>query len=464
MPPRTQKRGVSLELKTAVMVAAVMVFFGLAYWIWSNHDSLLQLAVGVCAVFALVIVVFDIWVYRPLNGLIRRSRQGIGGKYASTDPHYRDEIEELGSLVDTLISVYTSAEDKETAAEIVRDDLMRLRVFNRQLVEVGQFAQSINAALPYRETAERVLIGAKQFLHADFVALLLLDPDSRAYRIEGSLGVRSRDTDAECCRYTSDCPVRGAIGARELLRTQDHACTLFPQTMRSQVTVPFPVENVGDMALLAATTNGANFDRVGDNVLETLRGHIESALANARKYDAIRRQVVTDHLTHLYNRRYFMNRATEELSRSLENQVPVSVVMVDIDHFKEFNDSFGHATGDRVLQAVATALQEALRTTDICARHGGEEFVMLLPATPGENATFVADRVRRKLAGIRYTGLGLPATANITISAGVATCPRDATSVDSLLELADQAMYRAKAEGRNRVCQYAIEAEEVVSR
>ncbi len=171
--------------------------------------------------------------------------------------------------------------------------------------------------------------------------------------------------------------------------------------------------------------------------------------------------MVTDHLTRLYNRRYFVNRVAEELTRSLREQSPMSVVMVDIDHFKRFNDTYGHATGDRVLQAVAATLQDAVRTSDVCARHGGEEFVLLLPATPGENAVFMAERVRRTLGGTRYTGLGLPPDASITISCGVATCPRDATQVDELLELADQALYRAKAQGRDCVCQYepAVPAE-----
>ena len=161
--------------------------------------------------------------------------------------------------------------------------------------------------------------------------------------------------------------------------------------------------------------------------------------------------MVTDHLTGLYNRRYFMNRAGEEIERSLRHQAPLSVLMIDIDHFKDFNDTYGHATGDRVLQTVARAMKDALRKPDICSRHGGEEFAVLLPNTPGDNAYFVAERVRRTLGGTRYTGLGLPPEVNITISVGVATCPRDATVLDELMELSDKALYRAKAEGRDMV-------------
>ena len=132
--------------------------------------------------------------------------------------------------------------------------------------------------------------------------------------------------------------------------------------------------------------------------------------------------------------------------------------MIDIDHFKNFNDRYGHATGDRVLQTVAGVLKKAFRTVDLCARLGGEEFAVLLPDTPALQGRQVAERVRQTLAGYRYTGLGLPPEDNVTISVGVATCPRDATTLEDLLELADKALYAAKSQGRDRVCQHAADA------
>ena len=185
---------------------------------------------------------------------------------------------------------------------------------------------------------------------------------------------------------------------------------------------------------------------------------MQSALTNAHKYDAIRRQVVTDHLTRLYNRRYFMNRAGEEIERSLRHQAPLSVLMVDIDHFKAFNDTYGHATGDRVLQTVARAMQDALRTQRhlraarrrgvrrAAAQHAGRERLLRGRARAAHPAAARATPVsacRRK--------------SNITISVGVATCPRDATDLDDLMELADKALYRAKAAGRDQVVLHGAE-------
>ncbi len=441
----------SLELKTTALIAVVLAGFFLIANRWLDLGSAWQLAVALLTVFALVTIAVDLWIYRPLHSLIRRSRKRLGGNYERSDPYYRDEVHELGYLVGTLIAVFTAAEDKEWVSQSIKDDLMRVQSLNRQLMDVGELGKEMNAALPYRETVERVLSRSKAFLHADFAALLLLDAEARAFSLEGAQGVLSPTLSAECCAFTPDCPVRQAISSGRLVRMADHACALFPRTMRDQVVIPVKVENVGDMAVLATSTTGDYVALLTDDILGALQNHVQSALSNAHKYDAIRRQVVTDHLTRLYNRRYFMNRAAEEIERSLRHQAPLSVLMIDIDHFKDFNDTYGHATGDRVLQTAARAMQDALRTSDICARHGGEEFAVLLPSTPGENALHVAERVRHTLGGTRYTGLGLPPEVNITISVGVATCPRDATELDALMELADQALYRAKAAGRDQV-------------
>ncbi len=444
-------RGVSLELKTVAVVAVVFGAFFLAATLWFHAGPVWLLAAVTLAAFIAVALVLDVWVYRPLMGLIRRSRARLGGAYERSDPYYRDEIKELGYLVGTLIAVFKADEDKEWVSQSIKADLERVQKLNRQLMDVGELGKEMNAALPYAETVDRVLSRSRQFLHADFAALLQLDADARSFSLEGSQGVALPQISADCCAFTPDCPVRQAIAGDQLVRSTGHTCTLFPQTMQGQVVIPVRVENMGDMAVLCTSTSSDYVALLSDDILEALRNHVQSALTNAHKYDAIRRQVVTDHLTRLYNRRFFMNRAGEEIERSLRHQEPLSVLMIDIDHFKDFNDTYGHATGDRVLQTVAQAIRDALRTTDICARHGGEEFAVLLPNTPGEKAFFVAERVRRALSGMRYTGLGLPPDVNITISVGVATCPRDATDLDELMELSDKALYRAKAGGRDQV-------------
>jgi diguanylate cyclase (GGDEF)-like protein len=226
--------------------------------------------------------------------------------------------------------------------------------------------------------------------------------------------------------------------------------------MRSQLSLPFTLDGTTTLALLAAAAQPGSFDVISPVVTSTLVGHIQTSLAAAQKYDRIRREVVTDPLTNLYNRRFFERRAEEEVARSLRHQLPLSLLMVDVDHFKDVNDTYGHQTGDKVLQAVAKYLSDSVRKTDICGRYGGEEFVLLLPNTPGRAATFLANRLRGGLSQIIYTGLGIPSDTTITVSGGVATCPRDATTLETLIASADEALYAAKDAGRNRIVQAGI--------
>ncbi len=453
----THKRGVSLELKTIALAAATLVAGFLVLTSVVRPGSVWETAAVCLTALVVIAVALHLWLFRPVGDLVRRARRRLGEDYERNDPRYRDEVRELDHLVSTLIAVFTASEDKEWVSQSIKDDLMRLQALNRQLMDVGVIGREMNAALPYRETVERVLSRSRSFLRADLAVLLSLDAETRSFSIEGAQGVLTTTLSAECCAYTPDCPVRAAVSSGEITRTQGHSCTLFPRTMTHQLVIPIKVENAGDTALLTASTSGAYTDLLTGETLVTLQNHMRSALTNAHKYDAIRRQVVTDHLTGLYNRRFFMNRAGEEIEHSLRNQTPLSVLMIDIDHFKDFNDTYGHATGDRVLQTVARAIEATLREHDICSRHGGEEFAVLLPYTAGDNAYLVADRVRRILRATRYTGLGLPSQANVTISVGVATCPRDATDLDALLELSDKALYKAKAEGRDTVVLWGAE-------
>ena len=136
-------------------MALAAAFVVLVYVV--DRGSLWQVAAVLLALFAVIAVTFDLWVYRPVNGLIRRSRTRLGGNYERNDPFYRDEVRELGYLVGTLIAVFTASEDKEWVSQSIKDDLMRVQSLNRQLMDVGVLGREMNAALPYRETVERVL-------------------------------------------------------------------------------------------------------------------------------------------------------------------------------------------------------------------------------------------------------------------------------------------------------------------
>ena len=219
----------SIEVKTTGMIVVIFLVVVAVFARQLSRDLLMQLGVALTVALVLVVAVLDVWVYRPVNSLIRRSRRRLGSRYEHADPRHRDEIAELDFLINTIIRTFTEVQSHEVRTERAESDLIRLQNFNRQLVEVGDIGQEINAALPYRETVERTLARAKNFLRADFVALISLEPNTRAFDVEGALGVQAPSIDADCCLFTTDCPVRKAIDDHAVVRSSDHTCTLFPR-------------------------------------------------------------------------------------------------------------------------------------------------------------------------------------------------------------------------------------------
>ncbi len=187
---------------------------------------------------------------------------------------------------------------------------------------------------------------------------------------------------------------------------------------------------------------------------------LESERENARLHEESERlafEASTDPLTGLSNRRHLDEFLGEQFRISARYGTPLSVLMVDIDHFKDVNDTHGHPTGDQVLRELALALRETQREADLCARYGGEEFVVVLPATAGEGAMEVAERIRTTIE--RRAMLATSATLKITVSVGVASYSAgDQPTADWLVKEADMALYDAKRAGRNRVHRFEAAA------
>ncbi|MBA4392977.1 MAG: diguanylate cyclase [Desulfobacca sp.] len=195
-----------------------------------------------------------------------------------------------------------------------------------------------------------------------------------------------------------------------------------------------------------------------------LIGHLGIALAGVlgivvfgtklnQAHESLRRQAVIDALTGIPNRRSFSDRILAEFKRSRRDQRPLSVIIGDIDHFKFFNDTYGHAGGDDCLKKVALTIEKTLkRPGDFCARYGGEEFVIILPDTPVEGARRIAEEICQNIIKLGIPHVKSPPLGVISISLGVATKDVQASmSYEELLKQADQALYDAKEKGRNRV-------------
>jgi len=170
--------------------------------------------------------------------------------------------------------------------------------------------------------------------------------------------------------------------------------------------------------------------------------------------EQVQQQASTDPLTGLLNRRAFLELVAREQTRAARYNLPTTFLMVDIDHFKRINDVYGHPAGDAVLRGVARSFAGSTRTTDIICRWGGEEFVVALPHTDGDDALVAADRIRQRIEQATHDipgGGSLSVTASIGLSTGVV----GTWTVDEMLAAADEALYEAKHTGRNRVCSQA---------
>ena len=185
-------------------------------------------------------------------------------------------------------------------------------------------------------------------------------------------------------------------------------------------------------------------------LLTLVGNHVTLIIDKIRLFQETRRLAITDGLTGLYNSRYFYKQLDAEIARSNRYGSSFSVILFDIDNFKQLNDSFGHQAGDNVLHELAKILQSLSRETDIVVRYGGEEFIIILPNTSEEDTINLAERIRSTVEKHIFLP-GREGGANITISGGIASYPRNAGSSESLLNAADVALYSAKGAGKNRV-------------
>ncbi len=201
--------------------------------------------------------------------------------------------------------------------------------------------------------------------------------------------------------------------------------------------------------VVGSTLPNRDLSREEERMLETVTVHASRTLANAQMFQRMEMMATTDGLTGLFNRRRFTELLEEALARAKRFSRQVSVLMVDADHFKSVNDTYGHPVGDIVLTRIAGILMKEARRTDVVARYGGEEFVVVLDETDVRGARSVAERIREKIE--RELIQGEFGRVRVTASLGLATWPEHADSMEDLLERADQALYEAKKNGRNRV-------------
>lgn len=222
---------------------------------------------------------------------------------------------------------------------------------------------------------------------------------------------------------------------------------------RSFLSVPL---KIGDRTIgvlnLSDKISGEVFTAEDLQMIQSFANHAVVVLERNVLYsqaEQLKKLSITDPLTGLLNRRYLQERLEEEVARSQRYGRQLSLLMLDIDDFKSYNDSCGHPAGDRLLRYVSEAIMHSVRATDIVARFGGDEFLVLLPETDSDLAMQIAERMRQELAGAAQASA--PERAAVTVSIGIASYPRDANSLETIVEQVDRALYQAKMRGKNRI-------------
>ena len=301
-----------------------------------------------------------------------------------------------------------------------------------------------------------VVDGIVEVLGADICSIMLLGDDSRTLRVVAARGLPEEALNAEV-------PVGQGISghvAREgkplLIRNLDedprfkarHAHRYGTQSLLS---VPLIARARVIGVINVNTTNAARLWNESDqNLLTLFANQAAIALENARLYKQMEVLALTDAVTGIHNHRSFQEQLTSQLSRAQRYGIDVALIILDVDFFKKVNDKYGHQAGDQVLRGIGVILQNNVRVMDFVARYGGEEFAVVLPHCRLPAAMETAERIRaaveRDLTVPEYPDL------RVTLSAGVGSFPDTADSQEALLRLSDAAMYRAKKEGRNRVC------------
>jgi diguanylate cyclase (GGDEF)-like protein len=222
------------------------------------------------------------------------------------------------------------------------------------------------------------------------------------------------------------------------------------KTSLSWMGVPLTAPNIKGVISLGSYQPNT-FDGADMELLTSLAQHITIALDNTIRHAQVEEQARLDSLTSVYNHGYFLKRLAEQAAEASASHTPLSLIMLDIDFFKQYNDTYGHLVGDRILKTLCAAIKHHIKQSDAVGRWGGEEFIISLPGAGGLQALQVAERIGQTMAALKFEDREERTVPVPTVSQGIALFPAEADEIYQLIDLADRRLYVAKARGRNQI-------------
>lgn len=359
-----------------------------------------------------------------------------------------DDIRLLNVIADQVaIAIENNRLYRETEASLVE---------HQALYQIGLL---LTSAEDLSKILDLVVESAMRISGTPTGSLALYNPEKKEFKLASSVGFSPKFANLPPWKMRHGGLTDRILNAERALVVSDITNELayvnkiiLDEGIKSLVAVPLKLENkvVGILYVDDFVPREYKVREIA--ALTLLANQATIALLKAQTFKQVMELAITDGLTAVFNHRYFQERLTQEVKRAKRYRHPLSMIMIDIDHFKSYNDFYGHPKGDVILRAIADSVREVVRETDIVARYGGEEFAVILPETGKKEALAVARKIRTAIERESFYGEEILPQGQFTVSCGVATFPEDSQTRHDLIDRADKALYLAKETGRNKVC------------
>lgn len=328
-----------------------------------------------------------------------------------------------------------------------------------ELTTLFEIGKTISSSLDLDNTLKIVLDSAIKLTGTEAGSIALLDEDSNELVIRAATGfskdflhahrwkVRPEGMTAKILSWPDPFILSDALKDP----TFNNPIAL-REGIRSLIAVPLFFDDKTIGILYVDDFEPRTFSSSEVRLVSILATQAAIAINNAQMHEQARWLAITDGLTEVYNHRFFQEQLSNETKRAERYNHDLSIIMMDIDYFKEYNDCFGHKKGDQILRVIAKLIAQYTRKSDIVARYGGDEFVVILPETTKSKALDLAERIRTRIEGSELAKSEEFRNGNLTISLGVASFPEDAKSASELIDIVDGVLYLAKEGGKNKAC------------